>query len=84
MTTIGYGDMIPATKAGKWWAILFMFVGTMSIANFADLLSFADMIKHRVEQEHTLAKLKRGAGGAGAELAEFARRVDALSPRRGA
>ena len=84
MTTIGYGDMIPATKAGKWWAILFMFVGTMSIANFAaDLLSFADMIKHRVEQEHTLAKFKRGAGGAGAELAEFAPAgVDALSPRR--
>ena len=82
MTTIGYGDMIPATKAGKWWAILFMFVGTMAMANFAaDLLSFADMIKHRVEQEHTLAKFKRGAGaGAGADFAPAG--IDALSPRR--
>lgn len=49
MTTVGYGDITPATTAGKILSILMMFIGTALYVSFTAVLS-TSMIE--IEQNH--------------------------------
>jgi len=50
VTTVGYGDIVPVTDAGKVVAIFFMFFGIGTLAVFLSVLG-TRFYKHRFEKE---------------------------------
>lgn len=51
LTTIGYGDIVPHTTAGKLFTVLYVFVGIGIIAAFANLLLKRAAIRHQHPNE---------------------------------
>jgi voltage-gated potassium channel len=51
LTTVGYGDMVPATAAGKLLGGLVSIVGIGTLALFSGVITvgFLDQLKHRRE-----------------------------------
>jgi voltage-gated potassium channel len=63
LTTVGYGDMVPTTVAGKVFGGLVAIVGVCTLALFSGLLtvSFMDQLRQRREQYRSL--LRAGVAG---------------------
>jgi voltage-gated potassium channel len=63
LTTVGYGDMVPATVAGKVFGGFVAIVGVCTLALFSGLLtvSFMDQLRQRREQYRSL--LRAGVAG---------------------
>jgi len=70
MTTVGYGDYVPVTLAGRLLAILLM---TFGIGIFAVLTSFmaSRIVAIQDDQEDTVATLREQNGAIQTELAEI-------------
>jgi voltage-gated potassium channel len=70
MTTVGYGDYVPVTLAGRLLAILLM---TFGIGIFAVLTSFmaSRIVAIQDDQEDTVAALREQNGAIQTELAEI-------------
>jgi ABC-type amino acid transport substrate-binding protein len=73
MVTVGYGDKVPRTAAGRVVAMVWMFSSIFSLAFFAALLTSAftaDQLKHRIQGPQDLPGARIGAvsGTTGDEL----------------
>jgi voltage-gated potassium channel len=66
LTTVGYGDMVPVTVAGKVFGGFVAVVGVCTLALFSGLLtvSFMDQLRMRREQYRSLLR----AGVAGGQM----------------
>src|SRR5579862_1124513 len=49
LTTIGYGDLVPTTNAGKLFDMFYVLVGIGIIATFANLLIKGSMVRRQLK-----------------------------------
>ena len=50
LTTVGYGDIVPTTDAGKLFTIFYVVIGIGILATFANLLIKRAMVKRQVKK----------------------------------
>lgn len=50
LTTVGYGDIVPTTDAGKLFTIFYVILGIGIIATFANLIIKQTMVKRQLKR----------------------------------
>jgi len=63
LTTVGYGDMVPVTVAGKVFGGFVAIVGVCTLALFSGLLTVSFMDQLRMRREQYRALLRAGVAG---------------------
>ncbi|HSW79422.1 MAG TPA: potassium channel family protein [Candidatus Saccharimonadales bacterium] len=56
LTTIGYGDFVPTTDAGKMFDMFYVLVGIGIIATFANLLIKGSLVRRQLKSAKKKAK----------------------------
>lgn len=76
LTTVGYGDLSPATSLGRLGAVVLMLVGIAFLGTLAATLASLFVSEEAEEQDSEIDALRH-------EIAELRRSVDALADRIG-
>jgi voltage-gated potassium channel Kch len=50
LTTVGYGDIVPKTNAGKLFDMFYVLIGIGIIATFANILIKSTMVRRQLKQ----------------------------------
>jgi len=87
LTTVGYGDIVPRTTAGRWAAVMIMFTGIAVLGLLAgSLASFFRLDESQADAGQPAGQPPAGASDAAlqalaAEVAALRRQVEALTHR---